>query len=359
MSTQDRQEQADKNAYKLQDEMGEAILNLEVEMPTVLFTSKKAELLGRTFNGDDIPHMNLQDIFTTGGWDTNPQHFDLLIWKHTDSAYLPFFFGSLDGRVNGLANTVIHYDNKTFDKGMRHILLRLDKIYRVLKYRNPTLLRPKAKKVINWEDKVSLHNNGPINYFYRWGKNIYTETSTPMISSSSSPSNLHINILQDRQPAFRYELGDHNFLFLPMSKSFAELPDLSNTVIDVTSILYGRPLKSCELWPRGLKSICFPMYAVEAMAGVYPLFNFLVEHKPQGNRQLNYYVLKEMDYLKFLGLNGGVKYNGDGSVAYLASVYGDEIVTTPRTVELVIDEVKLRSKASDAWEDYEEFEDTY
>ena len=357
MTGKDRLEGEEIAAAELQKHMATAILQLEIEMPTVAFTKKKANLLYRDYS-TATPHLTIQEIFEQGEWSANPAELDLLVWMHTESVYLPYVFGSFDQRRPGLNNTVMKYDINTFNKGMRIILLKLDKIYKVLKFRNPVYNEPKPKRIIDWKLRITAENSGNVPYYYRWSGNIYTVPSTPMISSSSSPSYHHINVLQERQPAFRYTLDTYDFIFLPMSKSKDVLPDLSHHVYDVSPLLYGRPLFDGEFWPATLKSVCFPMLAVEQMVDVYPVFKWLVEHKPQTNRQLKYYVLKEIDYRKFVGVNG-LKGPQNATLILNGNVYGNDIVSTQTSVGMMMAEILVRDRLHKDWEEYEDDDTIY
>ena len=346
-----RREQEDIIAYDLQKQVASAILTLNIDKPTVEYSVRKKWYLAQQ-PSTKVLTKSIQDLFLHNGWDTNDQQFDLLIWTNYRSEYLPYLFGSFDGRVHAIANIKMKYDTATFNKGNKIILDKLTKMYKVIKFRNPMLIQPKPQKEIDWREHCPTENTGITTYYYKWNNITHSTVGKGMIHSSISPSFNFVNQLQAGQPAVFYTLADeYSFIFFPMSKAHNKAVSC-DLPTDLTPMLEGRALLSGEIWPIGLKRLCFPMLAVEILDNA--LFNYMARVMPRNtNRNLNYYVLKEDQYYKFIEHNGGVKSSGNATVSWYDTVVGMPIDPIPQTPDLLIAEIEAKRLAILDWEEYE------
>ncbi len=352
MTEYDRKEKADHTAYELQESMYEEVLKIKVDKPTVAYNFRKINFLNREFK--PLPNLTVQEIYTQEDWllYADYKHLDAIIWLGYKSEYLPYLFGSIDLRRGAITAQVIDYDEKTFDKGLRLITVKLEKVYKVIKFRNPLTLLPREVVLKDWRKKVTLENKGNINYFYRWNNTVYSLRGTTKALASFVPSYHHFNKVGVTIPPHYYTLSnDYTFMFVPGVKNPQEIAVDSALAVDVTPLLLGDLLKSNLLWPKDLKRLVFPMLAVETMD--YPLFDWLIKEHYQSNRNLNYYSLSEKKYYQFLNNVGGVTTQETGTMIYNGIVYGDDIIPQPQTVELALLELKAKSLAIESWEDYE------
>lgn len=351
MTDSERREQEDMTAFNLQKSMAAEVLLLVVEKPTVEYSIRKVAFQNRRYK--HLPELGILDMYELEGWEeyNDINKLDVMVWKCFNSEYLPYLFGSLDGRTPALNSTAIGYDKATFVRGMNILQTKLDKIYKVIKFRNPNFVMPKPKKIVDWRDQCTTINQGSSRYYYRWDKKVYELRAKPTLPVSFAPSFHHINVIQKSQPSHYYSLlNEYEFIFFPGTKLMSEC-ELCDNPVDVSPMLTGTALASGEIWPKSLKRVCFPMLAVETID--LPLFNWLASKHHQNNRNLKYYALRESMYYEFLAYNGGVNADETSTVIYLHNMYGPSYIDYAQTPGLVITEIKAKEEALENWEDYE------
>ncbi len=352
----DRRESDDMTAFELQQSMTKAVLLLKVEFPTVEYAKKKKHLMEMKYK--PLPDIPIEKIFADSYWDTNPQSLDVLVWINCMDAYLPFVFGSLDGRTQGIQNTHVRYSSLAFERGRKILLSKLSDIYKVIKFRNPVFdtVNPKVntrvRSIVEWKDSVTKENNGTVNYYYKWSDQTHQIMGGINIQSSFSPTFHFLNKLQPGQPPFFYTLEkDYHFIFFPVNKA-PHLAAPCDLPLDITPMLDGKIIAGGFVWPLNLKKMCFPLHAVETIDK--PLFKFMrTNYYRNTNRSLNYYVLKESQYLEFLKTRGVEEPDKECTVIYDNEVLGLPVIKLQQTPELIISETVAKRLAIIDWEEYE------
>ncbi len=379
MTDYNTREKADMKAYDLQQSMTEKVLNLVVEKPTLEYSIKKQQLMLLDYKGDPgLKDNSIQTLFEHTGWDTDMSKvtggitrsnssfskkertgggsLDLLIWNNTADPLLPFLFGSIDKRTAQISQNLIKYDAKTFSKGHNYMRITLEKIYKVIKFRNPVVMIPKPLiKATDWFDDCQLEPVGTVKYYYKWNNDIHFTLGKDKVPTGFRPSCKYINLVKLDIPAHYYTVRDYEFVFIEGHRTIS-LVNTPTKLIDVTPLFRGQLLDGNIVWPKNLKRIVFPMHLVEAEAE--PLFHWMVDNRYQNNRNLNYYMLKEEHYVEFINGISASAFNSpknpaSGTSVFLGEVYGDRIIGS-KDPSLAVGEAQARVEAEKEWEVYEE-----
>ncbi len=374
MTDYNKRERADIQAYDLQQDMNEDILNLVVEKPTLEYSIKKQQLMLLSYKDPELLDNSITTLFEHTGWDTKMigvkgglgggskkentggGSLDTLIWTNTADSLLPFLFGSIDKRTAQISKNRIKYDSKTFYKGHNYMRVNLEKIYKVIKFRNPVTIVPKPMiKATDWFDDCRLEPVGMNRYYYKWNNNIHYSIGKDKIPTGFRPTCKFVNLIKWDIPAHYYSVREHDFVFIP---GHADVLMASNPVrlIDVTPLFSGHLLDGNVAWPKGLKRIVFPMHLVESEAE--PLFRWMTDNRYQHNRNLNYYLIKEEHYMEFIRSMPPTAFNipinpATGTSTFLNEVYGEPILGA-KDPSLAVSEARARVEAEKEWEVYEE-----
>ena len=118
------QDKLDEEAYKLQEDVSQAVLDLVIAKPTVDYANKKDMLITREYPGvPKVTDYSLIALAKECGWFLHPKQLDLLIWTNTADAYLPFLFGALSKKVDvTLNNLMLSYTEKAYNEGVYYMV---------------------------------------------------------------------------------------------------------------------------------------------------------------------------------------------------------------------------------------------
>lgn len=360
----EKKEQSDVRASRIK--IPSKLMDLKVEKPTVEYL-EKVKQLENIKQPKPLEDNSIKALFDARQWnyDLGPEiiegginrkalsagSYDVLIWTHTADPYLPYLFGSLDLRsmVQSIGNIPIRYDTAAWTNGLFYIKKSLKQLYKAIKYRSPDPVIIHKQYITNWKEKCTNPKIiGNYNYYYEYYKDIYTYKGPASIPVSYRPTCKAINPIIHLN--HYYTIEDETFMFINVTQNKQKIKPFS--LIDVTPLLYGKYCNNNRFWPEGLKKLLFPMHLVEDSTLDIPLFNWMLINRPQKNRYLNYYQLKEVHYNDFLKpLISNIK--SDTTVFTPWGTIGKEPFDFDKEPSIILSEEAARKAALEDWEMYE------